>query len=685
VNEVNRRDSKPMTQSLPLFSFAVIADTHLNPERTKNTSPWRTNRLANKRTEFIVNELNRINPAFVVHLGDIIHPVPKSPDYVAAADLSKELFQRLRPPFYLLAGNHDVGDKPLDWMPADCITHESRLLFRRTFGADWGAFEYDNCHFIRINSSLLNSKLDAEDEQRKWLEAELSAAARRRIFLFSHYPPYVSRADEESHYDNLDQPARAWLCDLLVRHRVEALFAGHVHNFFYNRYGTTDCYILPSPTNLRQDYAELFRIEPADEYGRNDTPKLGFFLVDVYRDKHVIRFVRTNGETGDEPSSQITCNSVRPLPSPVGVHLRHSWAEEVALPYNAPLDELGRKRVRNDYGLLAMWDLGIAKLRVPLSDLANDLVRKRMWDLHQHGQRFTVFSFGVPDTAVLQLMIKHRSLVERWEVVISFQKLDLLFSQLRTTATTALSPVTVSKLRGHSGAVHDSTIPFDHSINLGFTAYDSNDIDFLRTYSQKQRSLRGVTFTIDIDQPIASNVARIADVSRNLNLEPLICVKLAPARSASDPPTDHIIANRVAEAVLCAWCDPSVEIFLDTFEEIDRGYFLRPGLVDRRCNPRVAGRVFRNFQLALQNLKPNAPLQESMQEGTRTLSFRASEAEGILWVPDTEQQTAKIIGDAVPLVPTSDGLNSRVIGPWIQIRYRSELTKSAWSAKGFVG
>jgi predicted phosphodiesterase len=337
------------------FCFAVIADSHLNPEGSPNTSPWRTNRLANDRNEFVVHELNRLQPAFVVHLGDIVHPLPAHPAYQPAANTAKRIFGQLTRPLYLLAGNHDIGDKPLDWMPADCVTEDSVRLFRETFGDDWGAFDHGGCRFVRLNSSLLNSNLAFEHEQKRWLEAELGEAAGRRIFLFTHYPPYVSRADESSHYDNLDEPGRSWLCNLLVRHRIEALFAGHVHNFFYNRHGATDCYVVPSVTSLRQDYAEFFRVEPADEYGRNDTAKLGFLLIEVHHDRHAAQFVRTHGATSAKPASQLKSSATeRAVLSPVGVHLRHPWAEEIELPYNAPLDELSRKCVRNDYQLLAI-------------------------------------------------------------------------------------------------------------------------------------------------------------------------------------------------------------------------------------------------------------------------------------------------------------------------------------------
>ena len=43
---------------------------------------------------------------------------------------------------------------------------------------------------------------------------------------------------------------------------------GVVHNWFYNRVGSTECYILPSIAFVRHDYTEMFRVGPGPEEGR---------------------------------------------------------------------------------------------------------------------------------------------------------------------------------------------------------------------------------------------------------------------------------------------------------------------------------------------------------------------------------------------------------------------------------
>ena len=52
------------------FSFAVIADTHLNQDEAECNSPFEVNRLANGRMRQVVRELNQRELAFVVSATD---------------------------------------------------------------------------------------------------------------------------------------------------------------------------------------------------------------------------------------------------------------------------------------------------------------------------------------------------------------------------------------------------------------------------------------------------------------------------------------------------------------------------------------------------------------------------------------------------------------------------------------
>ena len=622
----------------PLFSFAVIADTHTRPEAGDLSSPWQVNALANDRCRYVTAVLNRLQPAFVIHLGDVVHPVPALPTYGAAAQAALDMFAELDAEIRYIPGNHDVGDKPFKAMPAAAVTDDGVALYERYFGAPFSAFDHGDCRFVLINSPVLNSGLAGETEQRAWLEKELASCKAKRVFLFSHYPPYILDPGEPSNYDNIDEPQRSWLLSLTEACPVEALFAGHVHNFFYHRHGGTDCYLLPATSFFRQDYAELFRIEAAAEHGRNDAEKLGFFMVDVYADHHIARCLRTNGETlkatatlAPAPKRVATLHPRERRAAPVGVHLRHPWAEVVTFPYNGPMDEFLRKRVRNDYTLMTLWELGVRKLRIPIGDLLEDATRERMRALRSMGQEFTLFCFEAPTRTMVEALAKYADLVDVLEVVIPWRDAARTAASIAALEKPISLPVTLAKLETSAEKKTEGS-RFSHFVSYGFHA---SELHLIEAFLDARGPIDGFVFRLRFDESPWELVPRIADFARGHGVRAVVNVRLASENPAEYNQDDRAIANQVAEALLAAFASGDCEVFIDTYVDVDRGYFPRHGLFDRRYNPRLASFVYRYLQGWLGALDV-APVLRAMAavEGGRVGSFDAGESKGCLLLPD---------------------------------------------------
>lgn len=117
------KKNRPAGSPEPLFSFVVVADTHVNESDNVSSSPFETNHLANERARFVFEDIAQMEPQpkFVIHLGDIVHPMPALPSFMQAVDQFKQISSQLRCPLHVLPGNHDVGDKRIDWMPASSI------------------------------------------------------------------------------------------------------------------------------------------------------------------------------------------------------------------------------------------------------------------------------------------------------------------------------------------------------------------------------------------------------------------------------------------------------------------------------------------------------------------------------------------------------------------------------------
>ena len=374
------------------FSYAVVTDTHVNFGETQCNSEFEINQRANGRLRHVIRDLNNRDVDFVVHLGDIVHPVPAVPDlYEMAAKCFHEQIANLKHPLYLVPGNHDIGDKPIAWSPGAVACDDYIELWKKTFGKNYQFFDHRNCRFFMIDTQIINTELAAETEQRNWLEAEMADATKRgmRIFIHTHYPIFLTAPGEDEHFDNLAEPGRSWLLDLMKRHSVEAQFSGHVHNFWFNRFGITNCYALPSTAFVRQDYAEMYRAAPlpGTEGGRSDLAKLGYFIVHVYEHGHFCQWVRTFGAIAEPDSIDTTSadqvSAIHPLQNPhsrFGFDMRQNWLEEVEIPPSGSLDEFDRKRMRNDYALMALIETGVRRVRIPATDLLIPEHRARLED-----------------------------------------------------------------------------------------------------------------------------------------------------------------------------------------------------------------------------------------------------------------------------------------------------------------
>lgn len=585
-----------------LFSFAVVADTHVNEHEERSASPFETNARANGRARHALAEIGALDPApaFVVHLGDIVHPMPGLPVFGEAARRFKEIAAAIKVPLHLVPGNHDVGDKALDWMPADIVTSGYVASYRETFGRDYYAFDCDVLRGIVIDAQLMNSDLPEETEQRAWLEAEFSASAGRRVFVFLHYPPFVLTADERSTYDNIDQPARAWLLGLFERHGVEAMFAGHVHNFWYDVHAGIEMYLLPSTAFLRHDYSEFYRVDPGCEFGRGDTGKFGYCVVDVHEQGHVMRLVRTDGRT--LPPGQAYAPRRVPPPASVknapftgvGVELRHPWAEVLDIPSTGGVQEFGRKPARNDYPVMALWEMGARLVKVPDSDLTQAPVCTRMRLMHAAGHRFIVTTLGVPREGVSVALEEAPGLVEALEVNLSGAALARNAARLAAFREKFSIPLYWAKLRMHEDARYDGQ-HVSHFIKTGLMPQELDGLEVVMQSAGVRGLFDGVVVRLDRDADLLATACRLAAYAAQTGLALLGAIKLTDSNIAKSRDDDTDTARLVAEAVLAARLSPRVRYVFDTFMDIDRGYFPRHGFIDRMFNPRPALRAYAAF------------------------------------------------------------------------------------------
>jgi 3',5'-cyclic AMP phosphodiesterase CpdA len=587
-------DRRP--QGRKLLTIGVVGDTHVNEAEDFSASPYPANAQANPRARAVFQALRAMKPDFVVHLGDMINPVPELPTYQDAALKFREIAGVLDAPLYLVAGNHDVGDKPVNWMPAGQADDHSTALYAGHFGRHYFAFENDGILFVILNTSIINTGLPIEHEQREWLESFAESNRGRRWFLFIHYPPFITSEEEPGSYDNIDEPGRSWLLALIREYRPEAVLTGHVHNFWYNRINGTEIYTLPSTCFVRHDYSEMYRVEPGDQNGRNDAAKLGYGRLTVYESGHVLDVIRTNGIAiaangdGEAPLCGEPINSRLVDFDRVGIDMRQPWAEIVEITPSGGIDEFERKKARNDYPLLAMWEMGIRRMRLPIQDLVDPSVRRRIELLREVGHIAHFHCYGELVGAQLAECIEHRALVDCLEVVVNWEGANTQLSWLKAIreklgATVLLSRVNRKDAEKYKGG------RYNHLISHGFTLAEADELRSFWTANEDASAISGVMISVPNSISPSEAVRRAARLGDELNKTICLYLRTSSASPAEDFFDDQQNTSRVIEALAAVAGAPNVQLILDTFADIDRGYFARSGLVDRRYNPKVGSRA----------------------------------------------------------------------------------------------
>jgi hypothetical protein len=295
----------------PDLLFAVISDTHAEPldvpwDRDEESfapglerTPWRGNQFMHLvRTRKAYDQLSLSGVAFVLHLGDMTSFFPNwglwSDRWPICVRNAQGLLERLRVPYHLVAGNHDVGNKltldrlgGLEPVYADDVNVAS---YRETFGEPFYAFERKGSLFVVLCDALMNSAQPIEREQWRWLEALLARRAGRvrNIFMVTHNVLYWTDRDDigGSNYEVIDEPARSRLLELCDRYKVRGFLMGHCHWEILNRHNDTRLFAAHSASFTRNNIN-------AGVPSSVDTAKAGYYFMRVRGTSVARNLIRT--------------------------------------------------------------------------------------------------------------------------------------------------------------------------------------------------------------------------------------------------------------------------------------------------------------------------------------------------------------------------------------------------------
>ncbi len=161
-----------------------------------------------------IEQINLLQPAFVVSVGDLIEGYSKDPAVLAAQWKEFQGYTaKLKMPFFYVPGNHDVSNP----IQAD--------LWKERFGKRYYHFLYKDVLFLAINSDDPHEDKEGRisKEQIEYFQKVLNANPNVRwIFVCMHKPIWTQ--------ENLDKSG--WLdIESALAGRNYTVFAGHIHHY----------------------------------------------------------------------------------------------------------------------------------------------------------------------------------------------------------------------------------------------------------------------------------------------------------------------------------------------------------------------------------------------------------------------------------------------------------------------
>jgi len=234
---------KIFRSTIVLFVFLLATVAGISQEKNHSapfffiqlTDPqfgfFESNKGFSKETELYekaVNQINILHPDFVVITGDLLNRKDDKSQIAEFKRITSKINSSI--PVWYSPGNHDIGQSPSQ-QDIDNFIYE--------FGPDRFSFTHKNSAFIGLNSCLIKSSIpELEKLQFEWLNKELSkSAGLNHIIIFSHYPFFVNSFDEPETYSNIPVETRNRYLELFKKYKVDAIFAGHLHDNASATYG----------------------------------------------------------------------------------------------------------------------------------------------------------------------------------------------------------------------------------------------------------------------------------------------------------------------------------------------------------------------------------------------------------------------------------------------------------------
>ncbi len=207
------------------FYFIHVTDTHLPNNQYCYENGYQQHESAMEDFRAVIEDINLINPAFVLHTGDLVHE-GELEDYCNNRyyTKAKQILAELDVPVYLVSGNHDLGGWSDTPMPVGTARRDWWKFFgwkyldnppesNPQYTQDY-TFNYGNCLFIGLEAyrnydwwkSEIYGGASFTDGQISWLHNKLSQVEGPKLKILFHHFDF----DNELDINNLGIDLALW-------------------------------------------------------------------------------------------------------------------------------------------------------------------------------------------------------------------------------------------------------------------------------------------------------------------------------------------------------------------------------------------------------------------------------------------------------------------------------------------
>ena len=212
------------------FKFVFMTDIHLTQERNAVSGLTQA-----------INEINKLQPDFVITGGDLI--MDALDQRYSAADSLYNLYtgivKNLKMPVYNTMGNHEIYGIIREGGIDSLNPEYGEKMFEKRIGKSYYSFEHKGWKFMVINSiedtkkSSYVGKID--DNQISWLKQELQSTDKKTPIVISTHIPFITANTQKYAGTTVQNDSSSFIyngkevLDLFTGYNLKLVLQGHLH------------------------------------------------------------------------------------------------------------------------------------------------------------------------------------------------------------------------------------------------------------------------------------------------------------------------------------------------------------------------------------------------------------------------------------------------------------------------